>query len=52
MFEQALKLAGTLPAERRDGLVARLERVSVVSHDFGYGVGDDMDSLLSKYMQR
>jgi hypothetical protein len=52
MFEQALKLADTLPAERRDGLFARLERVADTSHDFGYGVGDDMDSLLSKYVQR
>jgi hypothetical protein len=49
MFEQALKLADALSAERRDNLLARLDRVRVISHKFGYGVGDDMDSLLSKY---
>jgi hypothetical protein len=49
MFEQALKLADTLPADRKNGLVARLECVRVTSHDFGYGVGDEMDYLLSKY---
>jgi hypothetical protein len=52
MFEQALKHADTLPADRRNGLVARLERVRVTSHNFGYGVGDDMDYLLSKYTER
>ena len=49
MFEQALKLTDTLPADRRNGLIARLERVCVTSHNFGYGVGDEMDYLLSKY---
>ena len=49
MFEQALKLADTLPADRKNGLVAKLECVRVTSHDFGYGVGDEMDYLLSKY---
>jgi hypothetical protein len=52
MFEQALKLTDALPADRRDGLVARLERVRDVSHDFGYGVGDEMDSVLLKYTDR
>src|ERR1700738_3648221 len=42
MFEQALKVANTLPASGRDGLVTRLERVRGISHKFGYGVGDDM----------
>lgn len=49
MFEQALKSLNTLPADGRDGLVARLNRVREISHDFGYGVGDDMDFLLAKY---
>jgi len=49
MFEQALKFAKTLSGERRDDLVARLNRVRTISHEFGYGVGDDMDSLLSTY---
>jgi hypothetical protein len=52
MFEQALKSANTLPANDRDGLIARLDRVREISHEFGYGVGDDMDFLLAKYRRR
>ena len=49
MFEQALKLANALSAHRRDDLITRLDRVRVIGHEFGYGVGDDMDFLFSKY---
>ena len=49
MFEQALKAIGQLPARDQDALIARLDRVRVISHNFGYGVGDDMDSLLAEY---
>ena len=49
MFEQALKFAYALSTDRRKDLVSRLDRVRAISHDFGYGVGDDMDFLLSKY---
>ncbi len=49
MFEQALKLASTLPAGHGDAFVARLDRVRRISHHFGYGVGDDMDFFLSEY---
>ncbi len=49
MFEQALKFANALSVDRRDDLVARLDRVRATSHEFGYGVGDDMDFLLSKF---
>jgi hypothetical protein len=49
MFEQALKLANALSVDRRNDLVARLDRVRATSHEFGYGVGDDMDFLLSKF---
>jgi hypothetical protein len=49
MFEQALKVIGQLPAIDRNALTARLDRVRTISHDFGYGVGDDMDSLLARY---
>src|SRR5271169_6086621 len=49
MFEQTLKFANALSPDRRDDLVSRLDRVRTISHDFGYGVGDDMDFLLSKY---
>ena len=52
MFEQALIIATTLPASGRDALVARLDRVRTISHKCGYGVGDDMDSILAKYAQR
>ena len=47
MFEQALKVIGQLPAPDRDVLIARLDRVRLISHNFGHGVGDDMDSLLA-----
>ena len=49
MFEQALKFANALSVDRREDLVARLDRVRATSHEFGYGVGDDMDFLLSKF---
>jgi len=49
MFEQALKAVNKLPTGGRDALIARLDRVRAVSHKFGYGVGDDMDSLLAEY---
>jgi hypothetical protein len=52
MFEQALKLANTLSVDRRDDLVARLDRVRDISRDFGYGVVDDMDDLIGEYTQR
>ena len=52
MFEQALTVAKELPADSRDALVARLDRVREISHQFGYGVGDDMDFLLAKYAKR
>ena len=45
-------VTNALPVHRRDGLITRLDRVRVVSHEFGYGVGDDMDFLLSKYARR
>jgi hypothetical protein len=52
MFEQALKSANTLPADCRDSHIARLDKVREISHDFGYGVGDDMDYLLAKSTKR
>jgi hypothetical protein len=51
MFEQALKASSQLSAGDRTGLLARLDRVRVVGHNFGYGVGDDMDSLLAGYLK-
>ena len=49
MFERALVLANTLPASGRVDLVRRLDAVRQISHKIGYGVGDDMDFLISKY---
>jgi len=46
MFEQALKTIAQLSAGDRKRLIARLDRVRVISHNFGYGVGDSMDSML------
>jgi hypothetical protein len=50
MFEQALKVICQLPATDRDALIVRLERVRTEGHNLGYGVGDDMDSLLADYV--
>jgi hypothetical protein len=48
MFEQALKIIVQLPDGARPALVTRLDRVRLISHNLGYGVGDDLDSLLAK----
>jgi hypothetical protein len=52
MFEQALTVVNTLPDSGRVALTARLDRVRGISHKLGYGVGDDMDSLLAKHTKR
>ncbi len=49
MFEQALKTIAVLPEAQRPALRTRLGEVRRVSHNFGYGVGDDMDDLLAEY---
>lgn len=51
MFEQALKSIAQLSASDRHALIARLDKVRAVSHNFSYGVGDDMDSLLATYVR-
>jgi hypothetical protein len=51
MFEQALKVSGQLTAGDRNALIGRLCKVRVIGHNFGYGVGDDMDSMLAKYVR-
>src|SRR3954449_9959388 len=38
MFQQALKRAAALPDDQREGMLDRLNRVSVVSNALGYGV--------------
>ena len=52
MFKQALKLTITLAPEQRDSLLERLDEVSRISHDFGYGLGDEMDDLLDEHLAK
>lgn len=49
MFGQALKTIDALPEDCKPALMARLDSVRHISHNFGYGVGDDMDDLLAGY---
>lgn len=49
MFEQALKAIAALPDAVRPALLERLNVVRNISHNFGYGVGDDMDELLAEH---
>jgi hypothetical protein len=51
MFEEALKTIAQLSDSDRNPLIIRLDRVRVISHNFGYGVGDDMDSLLARHQK-
>ena len=48
MFKEALKVINQLPAADRGELLARLDDVRVVSHNFGYGVSTSLDRLLAK----
>lgn len=49
MFAQALTIIGTLPEDRRPGLLGRLDAVRRLGHNLSYGIGDDMDDLLVKH---
>ena len=49
MFEQALKAVAALPETQRSALCLRLQIVRDRSHDIGYGVGGDMDALLTEH---
>lgn len=49
MFAQALKAISTLPEACRPVLIARLDAVRRTSHNFGYGVGNEMDDLFAEY---
>jgi hypothetical protein len=49
MFAQALKAVSTLPETQRPALWTRLRMVRGRSHDIGYGVGEDMDALLTEH---
>lgn len=52
MFEQAIKTVATLDAKNCGGFMMRLDRVREISHDFGYGVGDDMGYLVAEHTRR
>ena len=52
MFEQALKQSLTLSADSRDAMLDRLDAVRDISHNLGYGIGDNMDYLLHKHSGR
>lgn len=49
MFEQALKIIASLADAQRQPLWDRLDAVRSTCHNFGYGVGDDMDDLLAEH---
>ena len=49
MFAQALKAVATLPETQRPALWTRLQMVRDRSHDIGYGVGEEMDALLTDH---
>ena len=49
MLELALKAVATLPETQRLALWTRLQMVRDRSHDIGYGVGEDMDALLTEH---
>jgi hypothetical protein len=48
MFEQAVKAAEPLHASDRDVMKQRLDRVRVISGNFGYGVDSDLNFLFAK----
>ena len=47
--EQALKAVATLPETQRPALWTRLLMVRDRSHGIGYGVGEDIDALLTDH---
>ena len=49
MFAQALKTVGQLDPDFRPPFVERLETVRRKGHNYGYGVGEDMDDLMKEY---
>ena len=50
MFEQALETTNILASNIRNVLLLRLDHVRNICHGIGYGVGDDMDVLLSEFV--
>jgi len=51
MFEQALDVVNALPGEQREAMLVRLDDVRGVGQDYGYGVGAEMDFLLTRHTE-
>jgi hypothetical protein len=49
MFEQTLKLLSNFSEPQRAPYLSRLNALRSISHDFGYGVGDNLDDLMLSY---
>jgi len=49
MFEQALKAIAALEPNQQEDFLERLECVRHEGHNWGWGVGDDMDDLMLEY---
>jgi hypothetical protein len=49
MFEQALKAIAALEPSQQEDFVERLEPVRSEGHNWGWGVGDDMDDQMAEY---
>ena len=49
MFQQAMLATLALPGDQQAPFLARLNAVRHLGHSFGYGVGDEMDDLLTRH---
>ena len=49
MFEQALKAIRNLEQKQQAVFVERLQSIQHEGHNWGWGVGDDMDDLMAEY---
>ncbi len=49
MFEQALKFISELDPSQQEQYLERLDVVQHEGHDWGWGVGEDMDGLMAEY---
>ena len=48
--ERRIRMLGPIDGRLHVAVITlRSDRVRVISHNFGYGVGDDMDSLLARH---
>jgi hypothetical protein len=49
MFQQAVLATLALPGDQPTPFLARLDAIRHLGHSLGYGVGDEMDDLLTRY---